>query len=425
MIREEPVPYKIWGKEAIEQGALEQIQRAAELPIAVKGALMPDAHTGYGLPIGGVLATKDAIIPYAVGVDIACRVSMTIFDASPYVLGQKREKFRKALEESTLFGAGKRFQNPDEHPVLDDPLFNELDIAREHKKTAWQQLGTSGSGNHFVEFGSLEVTETISGTGELDGEGSRAYGEIPPGKYLAVLSHSGSRGLGYNIANFFTKIAMDQHPELSKAHRHLAWLDMNGIGNEYWLAMNLAGRYASANHAIIHRKLIKALRFDVLGGIENHHNFAWKENHDGEDVYVHRKGATPAAVGVYGVIPGTMASPGFVVRGKGQPESLASAAHGAGRRMSRGDAFRTLDWTQVKYQLKKADVELISAGLDEAPGAYKDIRSVMAAQDDLVEIMGQFQPLLVKMDADKRAKQKEKRLEERAQEKKKGRNKRR
>lgn len=419
IIRESPVPYKVWGREEIDSEALAQIERAAELPISVKGALMPDAHTGYGLPIGGVLATKDAIIPYAVGVDIACRVSMTIFDASPYVLGQKREKFRKALEESTLFGAGKRFQHPDEHPVLDDPLFNELDIARDLKSTAWKQLGTSGSGNHFVEFGSLEVTETIHGTGELDGEGSRTYGEIPPGKYLAVLSHSGSRGFGFNIANHYTKIAMEQHPELPKAYHHLAWLDMNGIGKEYWLAMNLAGRYASANHAVIHRKIIKALRFDVLGGVENHHNFAWKEVHDGEEVYVHRKGATPAAVGVYGVIPGTMAAPGFVVRGKGQPESLTSAAHGAGRRMSRGQAFRSLDWTQVEYQLKKANVELIAAGLDEAPNAYKDIRSVMAAQSDLVEIVGEFQPQLVKMDADKRSKRKEKRRQEREQAKKK------
>lgn len=408
-LREDPIPYRIWGKMNIDPNAIKQMDRAAQLPVSVRGALMPDAHTGYGLPIGGVLATTNAVIPYAVGVDIACRMCMTIFDVSPHVLGQKREKFRKIIEDNTNFGAGGEFRRPEDHPVLEDPTFGELDITRQYHDRAWKQLGTSGSGNHFVEFGALTVNDEIEGTGELDGEGSRTYGRIPPGKYLALLSHSGSRGLGFNIANYFTKLAMEQHPELPKEYQHLAWLDLDSpLGYQYWLAMNLAGRYASANHAVIHRKIIAATRFDVRGGVENHHNFAWKEVHTGQEVIVHRKGATPASAGVYGVIPGTMAAPGYVVRGRGSADSLDSAAHGAGRQMSRIQATKHFDWDGVNRQLKRAGVELMSAGLDEAPGAYKDIRLVMEAQADLVEVVGEFQPLLVKMDADKRSRRRSK-----------------
>lgn len=401
-LRQEPIPYRIWGKEEIEKEALEQMRRAAQLPVSVMGALMPDAHSGYGLPIGGVLGTENAVIPYAVGVDIACRVSMTIFNVSPYVLEQKRERFREALEANTIFGAGGEWSTPTEHPVIDDPLFASLPIAKKMHGTARRQLGTSGSGNHFVEFGILKVHEMIEGSADRADEGSRTYGKIPAGTYLALLSHSGSRGLGFNIANYFTEVAMSRHPELPKAYRHLAWLDLeSSAGEEYWLAMTLAGRYASANHAIIHRRMIDALRFEVIGGVENHHNFAWKEVHNERELIVHRKGATPAGVGVYGVIPGTMEAPGFIVRGKGLPESLDSAAHGAGRRMSRSAAFKTFEWAAVEFKLKKSNVELLSAGLDEAPGAYKDIHTVMAAQSDLVDVVAEFQPQLVKMDADK------------------------
>jgi tRNA-splicing ligase RtcB len=401
-IRETAVPYQIWGEDDIEAEARQQIERAARLPISIKGALMPDAHMGYGLPIGGVLATEKAVIPYAVGVDIACRMRMTVFDVSPHMLNKKRDNLRDALEENTLFGAGGNWTVPHHHAVLDDPAFDELEFTRERKDLAWEQLGSSGSGNHFVEFGVLEVRETISGDGTPEGEGSQTVGKIPPGRYLALLSHSGSRGFGFQIANHYTQIAMEHHPELPKDYRHLAWLDLDSeAGQEYWRAMNLAGRYASANHAVIHQNIVKALRYDVLGSIENHHNFAWIEEHDGREVVVHRKGATPAELGVYGVIPGTMEAPGYVVRGKGNPISLNSAAHGAGRRMSRRAAKKSFSWEQVSYRLKKSDVELLSAGLDESPGAYKDIQAVMTAQADLVEIMAEFQPRLVKMDADK------------------------
>lgn len=383
-------PYRVWGMQDIEPGALDQMKRAVRLPVAVRGALMPDAHLGYGLPIGGVLATDNAVIPYAVGVDIACRVRMTVFNASPGVLDQQREKFRAVLEENTRFGAGQEWGTSRQHEVMDDPAWDEHPAARSRKDIAWRQLGTSGSGNHFVEFGALNVHTEIE----------TPFGKVPPGTYLAVLSHSGSRRFGYEMADHYTKVAMQGHPTLPKDFRHLAWLDLDSeAGAEYWAAMTLAGRYASANHAVIHRQIVDSVRVPVLGGIENHHNFAWQEHHDGQDVIVHRKGATPAGKDALGVIPGSMSAPGFVVRGLGNPASLDSAAHGAGRRMSRKQAFRTFDWDDVQRRLQDQGIELISAGLDEAPGAYKDIHQVMADQSDLVVALAEFQPRLVKMDA--------------------------
>lgn len=383
------VPYRIWGAQDIEAGALDQMKRAVRLPVAVRGALMPDAHQGYGLPIGGVLATDNSVIPYAVGVDIACRVRMTVFNASPHILDQKREKFRDVLEEQTCFGAGAAWPVPRDHEVMDDPAWDNHPAARRHKDVARRQLGTSGSGNHFVEFGALAVHTAID----------TPWGTIPPGNYVAVLSHSGSRRFGLEMAEYYTKVAMQQRASLPKDFKHLAWLALDhDAGREYWDAMTLAGKYASANHAVIHRQIIDALRIPVLGGIENHHNFAWKEHHDGREVVVHRKGATPAGKDVLGVIPGSMSAPGFIVRGLGNPDSLDSAAHGAGRRMSRAAAFQAFNWDSVQARLKAQGVELLSAGLDEAPGAYKDIRQVMADQADLVVALAEFQPKIVKMD---------------------------
>jgi len=383
-------PYRVWGADGIEDGALDQMKRAMRLPVAVRGALMPDAHQGYGLPIGGVLATRASVIPYAVGVDIACRMRMTVFNASPGLIEQQRDLLRAALEGQTRFGTGAEWDPLRSHAVLDDPLWDEHPLARSFRDVAWRQLGTSGSGNHFVEFGALQVRHAIPS----------AQGTIPPGTYLALLSHSGSRRFGFEVANHYTQVAMQQRAGLPADFKHLAWLALDEeAGAEYWAAMTLAGQYASANHAVIHRQIADVLRLPVLGGVENHHNFAWREQVDGQEAIVHRKGATPAGEGVLGVIPGSMSAPGFVVRGLGSADALNSAAHGAGRRMSRQQAFRTFAWESVQESLRAEGVELISAGLDEAPGAYKDIRRVMADQSELVAVLAEFQPRLVKMDA--------------------------
>jgi tRNA-splicing ligase RtcB len=200
------------------------------------------------------------------------------------------------------------------------------------------------------------------------------------------------------VAGHYSKLARELHPELPKELQHLAWLDMDSeAGQEYWEAMNLMGRYAAANHEMIHRTVSKALGAKVLADVENHHNFAWKEIHDSKEVYVHRKGATPADEGVLGIIPGSMATPGYVVRGRGAAESLKSASHGAGRVMSRTKAKETVNWSKVKKSLAEKDITLLSAGVDEAPDVYKDIDEVMRAQTDLVDIVAKFSPKIVKM----------------------------
>jgi tRNA-splicing ligase RtcB len=195
---------------------------------------------------------------------------------------------------------------------------------------------------------------------------------------------------------------MSRCSSLPKELRQLAWLSLDDeAGQEYWRAMQLMGRYAAANHAVIHREVAKHLGLEAICSIENHHNFAWEEEHeiDGrkQTVIVHRKGATPAAAGVLGIIPGSMATPGFVVRGRGVAASLTSASHGAGRAMSRTQARTTYRWAHVKRFLADRGVQLLTAGIDEVPFAYKDIHAVMAAQADLVETLGEFHPRLVKM----------------------------
>jgi tRNA-splicing ligase RtcB len=188
---------------------------------------------------------------------------------------------------------------------------------------------------------------------------------------------------------------------LPKEAINLAYLDMNSAeGLEYWAAMNLAGDYASACHQVIHERLTKAIGGTVLARVENHHNFAWKEMYLGEEVIVHRKGATPAGKGVMGIIPGSMTAPGFLVRGKGLENALNSASHGAGRQMSRTQAEKTISKEEMKAVLKEHNVTLIGAGLDEAPMAYKDIHAVMGAQTSLVDIVAKFIPKMVRMAED-------------------------
>ena len=385
--RESDAPYQIWGSN-LEADAVQQLKNACKLPVAVSGALMPDAHVGYGLPIGGVLATREAVIPYAVGVDIACRMKMTVLDLPVAALADEKPRLTRAIERETRFGMGAAFKSRHEHNVMDRD-WGVTAVTSRMKDRAWAQLGTSGSGNHFVEFGELTVVDDAVG--------------LPRGRYLALLSHSGSRGTGAQVAQYYSRLARELHPDLPKELSHLAWLDLTTEeGRQYWAAMELMGRYAAANHELIHAQIARALGVEVRLDIENHHNFAWRERHhlaDGSEaeLIVHRKGATPAGAGVLGIIPGSMGTPGYIVRGKGVAASLNSAAHGAGRRMSRTKAKATFTWDQTQRYLRERGVTLLSAGLDEVPMAYKDIDEVMAAQRDLVEPLARFEPRLVKM----------------------------
>ncbi|SEK71534.1 tRNA-splicing ligase RtcB [Chitinophaga rupis] len=379
--------YAIYGAAHIEEGARKQMATAMKLPVTVAGALMPDAHQGYGLPIGGVLATKNAIIPYGVGVDIGCRMALTIFDIPETHFLENTAKYKRELIAHTKFGAGAGFhgQHKADHAVLERDEFNLTPFIKQLHDKAWTQLGSSGGGNHFVEFGKIEFAERDEAL------------NIDKGTYLALLTHSGSRGLGATIAGYYTRLAK-QLCKLPQEAANLAYLDMDTeAGQEYWLAMNLAGDYAAACHAVIHQKLTQAIGGQVLAKIENHHNFAWKEIWNGEEVIVHRKGATPAGKGVMGIIPGSMTAPGFLVRGKGEELSVNSASHGAGRQMSRTKAVQNISKDDFKAVLKANEVTLIGAGLDEAPMAYKDINVVMAAQQELVDVVAKFTPKMVRM----------------------------
>ncbi|NBA85574.1 RtcB family protein [Emticicia sp. CRIBPO] len=387
VLKEHPEPYSIYGKEQIEEGALRQMSVAMKLPVSVAGALMPDAHHGYGLPIGGVLATRNAIIPYGVGVDIGCRMALSIYDIPESHFVENKDQYRRELIANTNFGAGNGFrgQYKADHEVLSSGTFQINPFIARLKDRAWVQLGSSGGGNHFVEFGLIEFKEKDEVLG------------IEKGKYLALLTHSGSRGLGAMIAGYYTKLAK-MLCKLPKEAVNLAYLDMNTAeGQEYWLAMNLAGEYASACHEVIHQKIAASIGADVIAKVENHHNFAWKETWNGEEVMVHRKGATPAGKGVLGIIPGSMTAPGFLVRGKGEFQSINSASHGAGRQMSRTRAVNSITKAEMNKVLQDHGVMLIGAGRDEAPMAYKDIHAVMASQTDLVDVVAEFTPKMVRM----------------------------
>ena len=247
------------------------------------------------------------------------------------------------------------------------------------------QLGTSGTGNHFVEWGSFHLTDPMFG--------------LEPGIYLALLSHSGSRGVGAKIADRYSKLAREKHPDLDASVKYLAWLSLDSEeGQEYWLSMELAGRFASANHYIIHQRVAASVGLKEVAVVENHHNFAWKEKlPDGRTVIVHRKGATPAGKGVLGIIPGSMGDAGYLVRGKGVASALQSASHGAGRLMSRRTALNSISKADRKEYLKKNDVTLLGGGMDESPQAYKPIENVINAQTELVDVLGKFTPRIVRM----------------------------
>jgi tRNA-splicing ligase RtcB (3'-phosphate/5'-hydroxy nucleic acid ligase) len=384
--RQQALDFRVFGRDGIDDETLGQMQTAMKLPVATDGALMPDAHVGYGLPIGGVLAAYNAVIPYGVGMDIGCRMCMSIFSLPPETIDKDRNRLKNILISETRFG-NAAFSDVGEHELFERSEFREISFLRGLKKTFIEQLGSSGHGNHFVDMGVFQLAQPTP------------YLSLAPGKYLAVLSHSGSRNFGAEVCKHYTRVAQDKLG-LSGESGRLAWLDLTEEeGQEYWLAMQLAGDYSRANHHFLHDRIARALAENPLIRIENHHNFAWKEQlPDGRELIIHRKGATPAARGDVGIIPGTMASPAYIVAGKGNEASLHSAAHGAGRAISRTRAKALFKSSELDAYLRQQGVELIGGGTDEAPQAYKDIHQVMKSQSDLVETLGLFFPRIVRME---------------------------
>ena len=381
-----PLPYSIYGQEKIDQLAISQMEMAMRLPIAVSGALMPDGCAGYGLPIGGVLATTDdVVIPYAVGKDIGCRMSLTILDAGADFLEKHQDRAVEALINNTAFGLDGILPFKQYHVLFDKSEFREIPILKKLREKAVRQLGSSGKGNHFVDICEIELPQT------------NAF-NLSEGKYVGILSHSGSRGLGAAIADYYTTIAKETC-RLPRQAGPFAWLSLKSdAGQEYWKCMEIAGEYSAINHECIHYNVAKALRLKPLMTMSNHHNFAWRETlSDGQKVIIHRKGATPAHCGELGIIPGSMATPGYIVSGSGSANSLYSASHGAGRKMSRLDAKNSISHYALKKYLAEKNVTLIGGTTEEAPQAYKDINSVMESQKELVNIEGTIIPRIVRM----------------------------
>ncbi len=387
MIREittEKLPIKLWLNE-IEDGALAQARNLANLPFAFKHiALMPDCHEGYGMPIGGVLATKQVIIPNAVGVDIGCgmcAVKTSLREIDAQIL---RKQVLKKIRAAIPLGFKHHKQKKEEKFMPDYSKIPENGIVAKEFQNARTQIGTLGGGNHFIEI------------------------QIADDGYIWIMVHSGSRNLGYKVAAHYNKVAK----QLNKTWNSevppkwdLAYLPLETEeAQKYIREMQYCIDFALANRKQMMNAIIDVFqetfpnKFSRESMINIAHNYASFEKHFGEEVIVHRKGATQAQKGQTGIIPGSQGTESYIVRGKGNTESFMSCSHGAGRVMGRNAARKKLDLkTEIEALNKKNIIHSIrhTKDLDESPSAYKDITLVMKNQADLVEIITELTPLAV------------------------------
>lgn len=386
IITTEKIPIKIWTDE-IENGALEQAKNLANLPFAFKHiAIMPDTHQGFGMPIGGVLATKDVIVPNAVGVDIGCgmcavKTSLTSID---------KETLKKIIGKiGKVIPVGFNKHKEAQKGILTPKLWFEQSqpdtIFLKEYDNAELSLGTLGGGNHFIEIQKGD-----------DG-------------HIWIMIHSGSRNLGLKVAEHYNKIAIEKNKEwFSNTQKELNFLPVDSKeGKDYIKEMEYCVEFALANRKLMMDRIkevfIKELHnqnsnifFDDMVNIA--HNYAQLENHFGQNVWVHRKGATLATKDTIGIIPGSQGTKSYIVKGKGNPESFMSCSHGAGRKMGRNEAIKTLSLEEEVKRLNDMGVIHAIRGekdLDEAPSSYKDIDIVMENQKDLVEILVELTPLAV------------------------------
>ena len=395
------MPVKSWC-ENCEEGAVKQAVNLAHHPALVHHvALMPDAHQGYGMPIGGVVAAKDAVIPAAVGVDIGCGMIATETDVPAEVFAEMsfRRAFQEKLKERIPVGEGESHKSTQNWEG-----FEEYTANNGMRSNLWpskldrMNLGTLGGGNHFIE---LQKSTALDGSGDPEG-----------GAKVWLMIHSGSRNLGKRIEEHYHRIAarMCERFHSPLPDKDLAFLPIEEpTGHDYFTDMLFALRYAKENRRRM-MEVMKATLAEFVPGanfvrtIDIHHNYAAFEEHFGEKVCVHRKGATSAKLDEIGIIPGSMGTASYIVRGLGNPDSFMSCSHGAGRRMSRIAASTTLTVEECdkamdgivcerwhKYKgFGKAKGRL---DLSEAPQAYKDIEDVIASELDLVEPLVRLVPL--------------------------------
>ena len=385
VISTEKKPIKLW-LDDLEAGALEQAKHLANLPFAFRHiALMPDAHQGYGMPIGAVLATEDVVIPNSVGVDIGC--GMCAVQTSQQEINQDTlKKIMGMVRKSIPLGFKHHKTAQDESFMPASTAEGGLDalkIVRGEYRAALKQLGTLGGGNHF-----LEIQQGSDG-------------------FVWLMIHSGSRNLGYKVAHHYNKLAVELnrkwHTSVPEKWQ-LAFFPLDGRkGQDYLQEMQYCVDFAFANRSLMMQRMQEVVVEQVgdvqFGEVINiAHNYAAMEHHFRRDVMIHRKGATRAYRNQLGIIPGSQGTMSYIVQGKGEPESFMSCSHGAGRRMGRKQAQKELDLATEKERL--AAIGVIhgirnTKDLDEAPGAYKDISVVMENQQDLVDIQVELRPLAV------------------------------
>lgn len=383
VITSEQVPIKLW-LDDIEEGALEQAKNLANLPFVFRHiAIMPDAHQGYGMPIGGVMATRNVVVPNAVGVDIGCgmcavQTNLTSIDASS--LKTILRRIRQAVP------VGMRHHDMKQREWLNEyekENFLDWSVIEREYLSSLRQLGTLGGGNHFIEIQKGD-----------DG-------------FIWLMLHSGSRNIGFKVAKHYNNLAVKANArwfsEVPEKH-DLAFLPLDTADGQAYLKEMLACvQFAYENRRLMMERIQKCVRSVFseaffASPINVAHNYAIIEHHFGKNVVVHRKGATYAGKDGLGIIPGSQGTSSYIVRGLGNPESFQSCSHGAGRKMGRKQAQRELNFEVEKKRLD--DLGVIHGiqnqkDLDEAAGAYKDISEVMANQADLVEIIVELTPLAV------------------------------
>lgn len=394
-IRGGPVPFSIFGEIGtdVPHNAIEQMQMVMRIPPARVGALMPDAHYGYAMPIGGIVALENAVSPSFVGYDIACRMMVSIIDISPSEFLKNRKNFLENMQSVSRFGLGSEFTGTDvrDHEVMDDYLWEHLPHLTSLHDRAVRQLGSSGGGNHF--FDAL-IGEVITPAPWLiNNEGEELYaGE----NFVVIMTHSGSRGPGYKSATRYLKLAKQETDQIAQdIPKGYEWLSLDSeAGQEYWEVMQLMGRYARANHQMIHTHFLMKSGIDLITQIENHHNFAWKEG----NFIIHRKGATPAHLGEIGIIPGSSGTSSYLVQGLGEFMSLNSSSHGAGRPFSRKEAKSRHSPDLYRSHMATEDILTAGVNIDETFLAYKDIERVIDLQDGLlVDVIARMSPKIVIM----------------------------
>ncbi|HER09563.1 MAG TPA: RtcB family protein [Bacteroides sp.] len=374
IIDTERIPIKLWLEE-LENDALQQAKNAANLiPAFHHVAIMPDAHTGYGVPIGCVLATQDAVIPNAVGVDIGCGMCaarLTVEFPGKKEIKQVMGEIRKRVPVGFDW-----HKDPQEWEGFDRAP--DIEIIQQNLEKARYQLGTLGGGNHFMEI-------------------QRGNDE-----HLWVMVHCGSRNFGLQIANHYHQLArtLCDERKIKAPNKDLSYLPAGSgkEGDAYMTAMNYAIEFAKANRDLIMKQILDVFSCESTEYINIHHNYAAFEHHFGSDVIVHRKGAVKAEKGEKGIIPGSQGSKSYIVEGLGNPESFHSSSHGAGRIMGRKQARRQLSLKdEIEKMEKRGIIHAIRTekDLDEAESAYRDIDQVMHNQRDLVKILVALTPLAV------------------------------